>query len=68
MGRDEDQGQAHGTNPHWKCELSKRRVRHEERQEESAGSGVEDVKVISGWFHAERKADIRYMDEQGQIN
>lgn len=27
----------------------------------SAGSGVGDVKAISGWFHAERKADIRYM-------
>lgn len=37
-------------------------------RKKSAGSGVRAVKAINGWFHAERKADIRYMDEKGQIN
>ena len=27
----------------------------------SAGSGVRDAKAVCGWFHLEKKVDIRYM-------
>ena len=44
-----------------------RRVRCAERGK-SAESGVRDAKAKSEWFHSERKVDIRYMDEKGQMS